>query len=276
MKADLHTHTTASDGSMAPNDLVRLAAEEGVEMLSITDHDSVAAYEQLDPGAATGLQLVPGIEFSASWHGAGIHVVGLAIDPVAAVIRDATRQQREARITRAREIADRLAKRLRIESPFEAVMEASGGCPGRPDFARYLVDTGAVSDVKTAFRKHLGTGKIGDVKAHWRPVDDIVRWITDAGGVAVLAHPAKYRFTRSKLVRLCRDFRSAGGRAMEVSCGQQDPSRTRSLADICEDFGMLASCGSDFHHPGQAWSRPGRYAPMPRRVTPVWSAWTTG
>ena len=156
------------------------------------------------------------------------------------------------------------------------ILQTAGGEPvGRPHFAAHLVRAGIVKDVRTAFRKYLGAGKPGDVRHGWASLPEVVRWIVGAGGTAVLAHPAKYGLTKTKLRALATDFRAAGGTAIEVACGQQSVNTTVHLAKLANDLGLAASCGSDFHHGDNCWSRPGRFAPLPPDVRPVWTTWPT-
>lgn len=272
---DLHTHSDASDGTMSPLALVRHAAVCGVDVLSITDHDTVAAYRQLGTLPPGSPLLVPGIELSTTWSGRGVHIVGLNIDPDNAVLRHGIAAQQAARAARAETIARRLEK-LGLGDAREAVSDGAGGAGvGRPHFARYLVDNGYVSDVATAFRKYLGDGKPGDVRSGWASLTDVVRWIRAAGGSAVLAHPAKYRLTRTKLCALIEDFMSAGGIALEVVSGQQEADVTRRLGALAGDYGLAASSGSDFHDPSTTWSAPGRFAKLPGTLRPVWDLWPT-
>lgn len=272
MNYDLHTHSTASDGSLAPVELVALARQRGVDVLAITDHDTLAAYDMLDDPGATPL-LVPGIELSTSWRGIGIHIVGLNVDPGNATLRRGIERQQENRMRRASMIADRLSKQG-IPDTLAAALESAGSdYVGRPHFAAHLVAAGYVKNTKVAFRKYLGPGKPGDVKHTWPALDEVTRWVLAAGGVAVLAHPAKYRLTKTKLKSLAIEFRSAGGGAVEVVCGSQRDSTTASLARLANETGLAASCGSDFHSPDYAWSRPGLFPPLPDGVVPVWERW---
>jgi len=174
---------------------------------------------------------------------------------------------------RAKIIAEKLT-RLNIENPYAAVKALAGGAGiGRPHFARHLVDIGKVRDVQAAFRKYLGNGKIGDVTQGWASMTDVIDWIITAGGVPVLAHPDKYKFTMTKLRALLADFSESGGLGVEVVCGRQEPDLTRRLAEMAIDFGLLASTGSDFHHPDNKWSRPGGFPALPDNVIPVWDKW---
>lgn len=274
MLADLHTHSTASDGQLTPQALVERAARHGVTHLAITDHDSIAAYAELPSQAgALPLVLVPGIEFSSQWRGIGIHVVGLNIDLASAALRDAVGRQLDVREQRAVRIAARLEKKG-IDNPLSAARALAGhGTIGRPHFAQHLVDIGKVRTVRDAFRKYLGAGKPGDVRNLWPELAEVVGWIRAAGGVAVLAHPSHYRMTATKLRALIADFRDAGGAAIEVVSGRQDRAVTGRLADYADKFGLHASTGSDFHGPGAAWAELGSAGPLPASCRPVWDLW---
>ncbi len=270
MKYDLHCHTTASDGSLTPSELVARAANNGVTHLSITDHDTIAAYQQLD-GSNQPLTLIPGVEFSTQWRKTGVHIVGLNIDVRSDAIIEGTRFQATARHNRAEQIADTLQARG-LDCKLEDVQKlAADGLVGRPHFAQHLINTGAVKNMQQAFKKYLGAGKPGDVKQYWADLPQIIEWIRDSGGIAVLAHPDKYKITRTRLVDIVANFKELGGQAIEVVSGRQIPSVTRDLAKLCEQHQLLASCGSDFHHPGQAWAELGEYSPMPERCMPVWA-----
>ena len=272
---DLHTHSNASDGSLSPAALLALAADCGVGVLSITDHDTVAAYETLGVLPPGSPALVPGIELSTTWAGRGVHIVGLNIDPANAVLRAGIAAQQAARIERAETIALRLEKLGFGNTRAEVAGAAGAAGIGRPHFARYLVDNGHVKDIATAFRKYLGDGKAGDVRSGWASMDDVIRWIRAAGGNAVLAHPAKYRLTRTKMCALIEDFMAAGGVAIEVGSGPQEPGVTRRLGALAADFGLAVSSGSDFHHPSSTWTAPGRFPAMPDTLRPVWDLWPT-
>lgn len=270
---DLHTHTTASDGLLSPEALADLALSHGVAVLSITDHDTVAGCERLGTSALSGLTLVPGIELSTSWRGRGIHVVGLRIDPANATLTTGIAAQQRARRARAEKIAHRV-DRKGAGRLLEAAARHAGDAPiGRPHFARALVDAGIVKDTKTAFHRHLGAGKAGDVSTGWATLDQIIGWIHAAGGDAVLAHPAKYRLTTTKLRELAADFVAAGGDAIEVCSGSQAPSVTATISAVAGETGLAASAGSDFHGPVSSWSAPGRYSPLPAGLPMVWDRW---
>lgn len=272
---DLHTHSSASDGTLSPVALLAHAADCGVDVLSITDHDTVAAYETVGNLPSGSPALVPGIELSTTWAGRGVHIVGLNIDPANAVLRAGIVAQQAARTERAETIALRLEKLGFGNARTDVTVLAGTAGIGRPHFARYLVDNGHVEDIATAFRKYLGDGKAGDVRSGWAPMDEVIRWIHAAGGNAVLAHPAKYRLTRTKLCALIEDFVAAGGEAIEVVSGPQEAGVTRRLGALAVDYGLAVSGGSDFHHPSSTWSAPGRFPAMPDTLRPVWDLWPT-
>ena len=269
---DLHTHTTASDGALTPAELIQFAAGQNVDCLAITDHDTLHGYEQLDFQKIAGLKLVVGLELSTSWQGHGIHIIGLNVDRSNATLKNGITSQQDARKSRAATIAMRLQK-TGIDDPLPAVLKIAGkSIIGRPHFAQHLVDIGHAKDISSAFRKTLGNGKMGDVKQCWEALPEIVAWIRAAGGTAVLAHPAKYGMTWTKLGALIEDFAGAGGQAIEVVSGSQEQKITKKLARLSNEFELAASCGSDFHQ-ASSWSAPGKFPPLPDSVTKVWDLW---
>lgn len=269
MTVDLHSHSFFSDGSLSPGELVARAVENKVDVLSITDHDTCDAYRDL-PGDSSDIELVAGIEFSTQWIHTGIHVLGLNIDPDSDAIKTGVEFQSDARAQRARQISANLEKRG-IKDAFSGARELSrGGYIGRPHFAQHLVDIGRVKNLQAAFKHFMGDGKAGDVRQHWAELSQIIEWIRAANGIAVLAHPLKYKMTRSRLKRLLAAFVQAGGEGMEVVSGQQTRQQTASLAELCEQVNLLASCGSDFHMPDRRWAELGGFSPLPENVTPVW------
>ncbi|MDN6318316.1 MAG: PHP domain-containing protein [Marinobacter sp.] len=268
---DLHCHSTASDGALTPTELLARAAQRNVTHLALTDHDTVKGLAEAQIAAkANGVVLIPGIELSCLWRSRTIHVVGLDFNTDDSGFRAALEQQHKNRWARAAMIADRLSK-LAIPDLLErATTEASGDVPGRPHFARVMVEAGTVKNVAQAFKRYLGAGKTGDVKAYWPELDEVVRWINSAGGLAVLAHPRKYQLTATKLRELTADFRRAGGRAIEVSTSGQSSGDLGFLTELCTREKLLASQGSDFHFPGAPWCELGRIMKMPDGLEPVW------
>lgn len=270
---DLHSHSNHSDGHLSPSDLLARAIDNGVEHLSITDHDTLSAYTDTAVQAAKNIAVIPGIELSTQWSGHGIHIVGLNVDPANVTLQNGVSEHQIVREHRAEKIASRLTK-AGLPILLARVQEiAAGGSIGRPHFAQHLVEVGAVKDSKQAFKKYLGTGKPGDVRCSWASMEKVIHWITSAGGTAVLAHPAHYRLTHRKLRQLLATFCDAGGEALEVISGSQQPEVTRRMTDAANDHGLFASCGSDFHRPQSSWSDLGRFAPLPEDCVPVWSTW---
>lgn len=273
MQADLHTHSTASDGQLTPAELVQKAIAAGVETLAITDHDTVDGISSIIGRVSSDITLVPGLELSANWRNTGIHVVGLNIDLNNGALLQGIQRQQQARTERAVTIAEKLER-----AGFHGVLEGARGlagndCAGRPHFARYLVDSGQVRDIKTAFKKYLGRGKPGDIRDCWAPLEQVIDWISTAGGTAVLAHPAKYKMSNLRLEELCKEFVTAGGQAIEVVSGAQDAALCDKLARLANRHGLLASCGSDFHQPGQPWAELGNAPALPPICRPVWDHW---
>lgn len=271
---DLHTHSSASDGTQTPAELVEAAAAAGVHCLALTDHDTVAGLEEARQAArAHGLDFVPGAEFSASWARGTVHVLGLGLDPDHGRIRTATRRLAGLRRARAERIALKL-ERAGMPGMLSAAQALASGEEriGRSHFARALAAAGHVRSPAEAFRRLLGRGRPAAVASEWPPLDEIVDGIRAAGGVAVLAHPLRYRLTRSKLLRLLEDFRAAQGGALEVVTGRATPGEIRSLAGHARRFGLSASAGSDYHGAGTPWLVPGRLAPLPPDLRPVWEA----
>lgn len=273
MIVDLHSHTTASDGVLTPRELILRARENGVDCLAITDHDTVAAYDDPELNRDSTVNLITGIEFSAGWHGLDVHIVGLNVIPDSEALTAAVDRQLKARTDRAKLIAERLAA-VGIDNALDGARRIAGNDNlGRPHFAAYLQEIGAVSNGRQAFRKYLGHGKPGHVRGFWQPVRDVVQWIRDAGGTAVLAHPAHYKLTNTRLLVLCDEFIAAGGTAIEVVSGRQHPDVTARFGRLADEKGLLASCGSDFHRPGTPWSELGRASPLPSGCRPVWDTW---
>jgi 3',5'-nucleoside bisphosphate phosphatase len=272
VRVDLHLHSTASDGALAPAELVALCAERGLTLMALTDHDSVdGVAEAAHAASRLGVSLLAGAELSTRWAGINIHVVALLPQGVSGALAEGLKDQAEAREARAAVIAQRL-ERVGLDDALTRAREQAGPHRplGRPDFARALVAAGLVPDIATAFRQHLGNGKAGDVKAHWPTLAEAVGWVLDAGGVAVLAHPLCHGLTRRKRGLLLDDFATAGGQAAELVSGFQNADVTRDLARQLDERGLYASVGSDFHFPGGHLA-PGSMSPVPRTaVKPVW------
>ena len=270
---DLHSHSTASDGTLPPAELIARARSAGVNVLALTDHDDVSGIAAARTAAAEhDLSLVAGIELSASWRHQTIHVVGLHIDPENRALLDGIAGQHTFRAWRAEEIGRRLEKKG-ISGAFEgARANAQGPIVSRTHFARFLVDQGLADNVRTVFRKYLVRGKPGYVPGQWATLSDVLDWIHTAGGVAVIAHPARYRLSATGLRNLLSEFKSLGGAALEVVSGSHSVDECRHMANMAQRFELLASRGSDYHGPENPYVELGRLPAIPDDCIPVWQA----
>lgn len=276
---DLHCHSTASDGVLSPAMVVQRAAGQGVDFLSLTDHDELSGLAEARAAAeGTGLKLVPGVEVSITWGKATVHIVGLQVNPETVVLREGLAKNRSGRRLRAQRMADEFA-RIGIPGALEGAYAyaLNKELIGRTHFARFLVDEGVVKDVKTVFKKYLVKGKPGYVSHEWASLVEAVTWIRAAGGQAVIAHPGRYKFGREKLRLLLSEFRDAGGEGIEVVTGSQPPDQVAVFADLAKEYGLMASVGSDFHAPGEGGrelgSLMGKPMVLPERCTPIWAKW---
>jgi len=271
LNIDLHTHSTHSDGSLSPADLVALAAAAGVKVLALTDHDTVAGLEDAQRSTdALGLRLVPGVEISASWRSQAVHVLGLWIDPCSPQLCSMLDSQAERRRLRMRKMCARLAKLGLPGDALLAAVEARPGVPTRSHLAGALAEGGHVANAEMAFRKYLGAGKPAQVAEDWPAVETVVARILGAGGVASLAHPLRYRLSAGARRQLLAGFAAAGGTALEVVSGGNGAHQAESCAQLAVRYGFLGSIGSDFHNPQVSWNPVGRLAKLPDCVIPVW------
>jgi predicted metal-dependent phosphoesterase TrpH len=268
---DLHTHSNRSDGALAPADLVVRAQQCGIDVLALTDHDTVDGLSEADRAAArAGIRLVPGVEVSASWRSQAIHILGLWIDPDSAALRahlDAQGIRRHARMAR---ICARLDRQDLPGTALLADVQAQPGIPTRAHLAIAMVARGLVRTPQDAFRKYLGKGRPAGLAAEWPPLGEVVGWITAAGGVASLAHPARYGLSAGARRRLIQDFLTAGGTSLEVVSGANGMQHVDACAQLAGNFGLTGSVGSDFHDPKLTWNPLGRSLKLPDCVTPVW------
>ena len=274
MIVDFHSHSTASDGVLSPSELLMRAQNQGVELMAITDHDTIDGYLSVcGKLPELSLKLISGVEMSCVWGKHTIHVVGLNIDPNNTQLLEGLDILNQARATRAHMIDQKLASYGFVGAYSFVEKLVDGGQMGRPHFAQFLVEHGHVSSTKMAFKRYLGAGKPGDIKATWPTLKQVTQWIKAGGGVAVLAHPLHYKMTATKLRGLIVDFKAAGGEAMEVISGKQQLQHTEYLAKLTEQFSLLSSVGSDFHRPDLAWSELGKVGKLPARCQPVWLDW---
>lgn len=273
INADLHCHSTVSDGTLEPEALAARAARNGVQLWALTDHDEVGGQARAAAAArAQGLDYLTGVEVSVTFAGVSVHVVGLGFDPGDARLREGLARTRDGRGERAHQIAAELAK-AGIDGAYEGAL-AHAGNPrmiARTHFARFLVDAGVCADTDQVFRRYLVEGKPGYVPHRWAALGDAVRWIVDAGGVAVVAHPGRCRFTPTEEYALFSEFAAHGGRGVEVVTGSHTPAEYAKYADVAQEFGLLASRGSDFHAPTESRIDLGTLPPLPPPLTPVWA-----
>lgn len=269
---DLHSHSTASDGSLPPTELVARAIEHGVDVLALTDHDGTEGIIEAQQAAnTTSLTLIAGVEISVTWGNGTVHILGLNIDPDNADLQKGLTAMRDFRVGRSHEIAKRLDK-AGIPGAYEGAKKyASEVMLGRLHFAKFLVEYNYAKDIPNVFKRYLVRGKPGYVPGQWSTLADAVGWINAAGGHAVIAHPARYKITATKLRRLITDFKEAGGVGFEVVSGRQHPEEVKTLARLAEKFELFASCGSDFHTP-DSWAELGKLSPLPASCTPIWTA----
>jgi predicted metal-dependent phosphoesterase TrpH len=273
---DLHTHTFYSDGAFAPAELVARAAANGVQVLALTDHDVTDGVPEAQAAALqAGITLVPGVEISVSWGGQTVHIVGLQTDIANPGLQAGLERLREFRDWRAEEIGRRLAKAGISGAIEDARRRAQRGLVSRTHFAQFLVAAGHAADVRSVFKKYLVHGKPGYVPGAWAGLDEAIGWIRAAGGQAVLAHPARYRITATRLKKLLSEFRDAGGAAIEVVSGSHSRDDMFRFAQLASSYGLFASSGSDFHGPQNYYMDLGRLPRLPDGCTPVWHQWDT-
>jgi len=274
MNADLHCHSYVSDGTLSPEALAARAKANGVELWALTDHDEVGGQQRAREAAhAAGLPWLSGVEISVTFLDVTVHIVGLGFDPEDASLHAGLVATRGGRTQRAHEMAAGLQK-LGIEGAYEGALKYVGNPEliSRTHFARYLVEIGVCRDTQTVFRKYLVEGKPGYVPHRWATLQDAVTWITRAGGLAVVAHPARYRFSANEEYALFTEFKKHGGVGVEVVTGSHSSAEAARYADIAVEFGLLASRGSDFHSPQESHSDLGTLPPLPGHLKPVWEA----
>ena len=274
MNADLHCHSYVSDGTLSPEALAARAKANGVELWALTDHDEVGGQQRAREAAhAAGLPWLSGVEISVTFLDVTVHIVGLGFDPEDASLHAGLVATRGGRTQRAHEMAAGLQK-LGIEGAYEGALKYVGNPEliSRTHFARYLVEIGVCRDTQTVFRKYLVEGKPGYVPHRWATLQDAVTWITRAGGLAVVAHPARYRFSANEEYALFTEFKKHGGVGIEVVTGSHSSAEAARYADIAVEFGLLASRGSDFHSPQESHSDLGTLPPLPGHLKPVWEA----
>ena len=274
LNADLHSHSNVSDGTLRPEALAARAHAQGVELWALTDHDEISGQQRArDAALALGLGYLTGTEISVSFAGETVHIVGLGFDADDAALQAGLAATRGGRRARAQAMADSLAQ-AGVGGAFEGALRyvSNPDLISRTHFARFLVETGVCNDTYEVFRRFLTEGKPGYVPHQWARLGDAVRWITQAGGIAVIAHPARYRFGPSAEYALFSEFVAHGGRGVEVMTGSHSEAERLRYAETAEEFGLLASRGSDFHSPTESRTDLGALPDLPGRLRPVWEA----
>lgn len=273
MKVDLHCHSNVSDGLLPPAEVVRRAAANGVELLALTDHDDVSGLAEARAAAEEcRIGFLDGVEISISWEeDISFHIVGLGIDPHHRELLAGLAAIRSGRDGRAVRIAEAL-REAGIPGALEGASRfaAKSAIIGRAHFARYLVEQGIAPDMKSVFDRYLAKGKPGYVPHQWATLEEALSWIHGAGGVAVIAHPARYRVSRAELRRFIAEFKARGGDAMEVACAAHSMELVHEFAALARHFGLMASSASDFHGPGESYAELGVVPPLPDGLVPIW------
>ena len=274
LNADLHCHSVVSDGTLTPEQLAARAKANGVELWALTDHDEVGGQDRaLAAAKANGLKYLTGVEISITFANKTVHIVGLGFDAHDEQLVNGLRQTRGGRGERAKEMSDGLAK-VGIHGAYEGALKYAGNPEliSRTHFARFLVETGACQDTNEVFRRFLTEGNPGFVPHRWASLKDAVQWIVQAGGMAIIAHPARYGFTPNEEFALFTEFKHHGGLGVEVVTGSHTPSEYVTYADMAKEFDLFASRGSDFHSPDESRVDLGTLPWLPGQLTPVWEA----
>ena len=272
LNADLHCHSVVSDGTLTPEELAARASANGVDLWALTDHDEIGGQHRAAAAAqAHGMKYLTGTEISVTFAGQTVHIVGLGFDPDDERMKQGLRQTRGGRGQRALEMSEGLA-RAGIQGAYEGALKFVGNPEliSRTHFARFLVESGVCKDTNEVFRKYLTEGKPGFVPHRWASLRDAVGWITQAGGVAAIAHPARYSFTPNEEFALFTEFKAHGGQAVEVVTGSHSAAEAATYAGMAREFGLAASRGSDFHSPSESHTDLGMLPGLSGELTPVW------
>ena len=272
MNADLHCHSVVSDGTLTPEQLAQRAAANGVELWALTDHDEIGGQARAAAAAhASGMRYLTGTEISVTFIGKTVHVVGLGFDANDAGMASGLLRTRGGRGERAQEMSAQLEK-VGIHGAYQGALKfvSNPELISRTHFARFLVESGVCKETNEVFRKYLTEGKPGYVEHRWASLKDAVQWITQAKGLAVIAHPARYKFSANEEFALFSEFKNHGGQGVEVVTGSHSVAEYAIYADAAREYGLAASRGSDFHSPDESHTDLGTLPPLPKGLTPVW------
>jgi predicted metal-dependent phosphoesterase TrpH len=274
LNVDLHCHSSASDGLLPPAEVARRAAGNGVDLLSLSDHDTLSGLESARSTALeAGIRFVNGVEISIEWGGLQVHILGYNFDADDPALNAGLAAIRGGRVARARRMSDAL-EAIGIDGCFDGAMRyaENPNLISRSHFARYLVEIGVCRDVRSVFESYIVPGRPGYVEHRWATLAESVGWITGAGGIAAVAHPGRYKFSRAEMRQLLEDFKACGGRAIEVISGSHSADNVSVFGRYAREFDFLASCGSDFHGPGESYIDIGQVDALPPGLSPVWEA----
>ena len=272
LNADLHCHSVVSDGTLTPEALAARAKANGVQLWALTDHDEIGGQERAMAAAKTlDMKYLTGVEISITFAGKTVHIVGLGFDHANPDMVQGLRNTRGGRAERAKEMSEGLAK-VGIHGAYEGALQYAGNHEliSRTHFARFLVESGVCKDTSEVFRKYLTENKPGFVPHRWASLENAVNWITGAGGVAVIAHPARYGFTANEEYALFTEFKNHGGRGVEVITGSHSSADALQYAETALEYELAASRGSDFHSPDESHTDLGTLPWLPGQLTPVW------
>lgn len=274
VNADLHSHSNVSDGTLSPEEVAARAHRNGVELWSLTDHDEIGGQSRAREAAhQLGMNYLSGSEISVTFAGETVHIVGLGFDATDTELAQGLAATRGGREQRARNMAADL-ERVGVHGAFEGALKYVGNPDliSRTHFARYMVEIGLCKELSDVFKRYLTEGKPGYVRHQWAKLGDAVRWITEAGGVAVIAHPGRYDLTPNEEFALFTEFKALGGLGVEVVTGSHTVPEYQKYAALACELDLLASRGSDFHDPRESHTDLGTLPALPKRVTPVWEA----
>jgi predicted metal-dependent phosphoesterase TrpH len=262
-----------SDGTLTPEALASRAHANGVKIWSLTDHDELGGQERAKNAAQDlGMQYIPGVEISVTWCAHTLHIVGLGVDHHNADLLQGLYQTRHGRSNRAKAISAQLDQ-VGIKNAYEGALQFVGNPEliSRTHFARFLVESGVCKDTDEVFANYLIEGKPGYVGHQWANLTDAITWINQAGGIAVIAHPGRYRCTSLELTQLYEQFKDLGGQGIEVVTGSHSQAEYKTFAKVALQYGFLASRGSDFHDPRESRIDLGLLPDLPSQLRPVWS-----
>lgn len=272
MLFDLHCHSTISDGNLSPAEVIYLATTKNIELLALTDHDHTGGLHEAQAQAGDHLRFINGVEVTVTWREQCVHIVGLDFDPEHPALQKLLASNRAGRIERLGRFAALLEKH-NILGVYEGALALSTNpeMVGRSHIAQFLLQQGYVKHIQQAFDHYIGEGKCAYANEEWANLRDTLEALHAAGGVAVIAHPLRYRMSRGKLRELCQEFKNLGGEGMEIISGHFNRNEYDLCLQLARAFGFYASAGSDFHRQENYSNLNGMYFPS-NICPPIWQA----